>query len=840
MRDTNVITDWPGKTIDGEYHPALWHMLDVGAVADCLIGKHPVTGSASWNQAIVLLIVLHDLGKFSESFRDQIKGVAARAEYHSQLSFVLLQRHDSLLGERVGGSANARRSLCAAVAGHHGGPPELDDGRGILERRWTSAIGERAVEAAAEAIASVGKLFPDASLEGLSADEAKALSWKVSGLTVQADWIGSNADWFGCQRPGIPVARYWADARCRAKHAVAEAGLHLAKLQPTAAILPVQATPRPMQQEVRRIALPEGPALVIMEDATGSGKTEAALMLASRMMEAGKGDGLFLALPTMATSNAMLKRVERVAADLFSGRPSLGLSHGRARQNPQFQRILGNDGSDPGEPVTCGQWLADDRRRILLADIGVGTIDQALMAVLPTRFNTLRLWALSNRVLVVDEAHSYDPFMEEELRSLLRFHAMLGGSAIVMTATLPGRMRDGYAEAFQRGLGMRRPTRIEGDAYPQLSVVSKQVEFSAPAAVLSTCRKIEVERVDAGAAMERIREGVERGAACVWIRNAVDDAVAAAQTLDSLGIPADLLHARFMVADRLRKEEALQARFGRDGTDRQGGVLVATQVVEASLDLDFDVMVSDLAPIGSLIQRAGRLWRHMELRPAESRPVPGPALRILSPDAEVVEDDQWLHRVLDAGAWVYPLSDQWRTARAVFGAGAIREPDGLRNLIEAVHGRDPEEVPEPLGRAEQDSLGKLMIERQMAKNQLLSTHCEGQLLDYLAAAQKVYDEERLTTRLGIPQVTLRLARAGEGGLEPLADSWENSEVQMSRARYEKLGGVDQETQEIVRLKSSWPDWKRSTIQIAVVGKEGTMAKELRYDSRLGLLAGTPN
>ena len=172
--DANAIPDWPGKKIDGEDHPALWHMLDVGAVAGCLIGKRPVTGSASWDQAIVLLIVLHDLGKFSECFRDQIKGVAARAEYHSQLSFVLLQRHDSLLGKRVGGSASARRSLCAAVAGHHGGPPELDDGRGILEQRWMTAIGERAVETAADAIASVGTLFPEASLEGISASEAKA------------------------------------------------------------------------------------------------------------------------------------------------------------------------------------------------------------------------------------------------------------------------------------------------------------------------------------------------------------------------------------------------------------------------------------------------------------------------------------------------------------------------------------------------------------------------------------------------------------------------------------------------------------------------------------------
>ncbi len=115
MLDANAIDAWPGKEIDGKFHPALWHMLDVGAVADHLIEKRKVTGSSAWDQAIALLIVLHDLGKISESFRNQIKGCAARAEHHSQL-----------LESLIAGAPGARRALYAAVAGHHGGPPELE------------------------------------------------------------------------------------------------------------------------------------------------------------------------------------------------------------------------------------------------------------------------------------------------------------------------------------------------------------------------------------------------------------------------------------------------------------------------------------------------------------------------------------------------------------------------------------------------------------------------------------------------------------------------------------------------------------------------------------------
>ena len=829
--DPDTIEAWPGKTIDGEYHPALWHMLDVGAVAEQLTSRRPVTDRTDWEQAIVLLVILHDLGKISNSFRDQITGQAARAEYHSQLSFVLLERHDALLARILAGKCASRRALYSAVAGHHGGPPELDSGSGNEMKRWTSAIGQEAFDVTARIISAVAAFFPQVSLDGLAVRDARALSWLVSGLTVQSDWIGSNIEWFDRFPADIPVSEYWQQVRPRAARAVELAGFHDAAPRVGATILPATGTLRPMQRAVQSIELPQGPLLIMIEDATGSGKTEAALMLASRMMAIGKGAGLFFALPTMATSNAMLARVEAVAAELFSGRPSLGLSHGRAGQNALFRKIRGNDGSDPSEPVTCGQWLTDNRKRILLADIGVGTIDQALLAVLPTRFNTLRLWALSNKILIVDEAHSYDPFMEEELCRLLRFHAMLGGSAIVMTATLPRKMRDRYAQEFQRGLGAQQPRPIQGDAYPQLTVVNRhQVDLRQPDPVSATCRDITICRIDEAQAMKRIRDGVAKGAACVWVRNAVDDAIAAAQALQDEGIATDLLHARFTVADRLEKEQALQARFGREGADRQGRVLIATQVVEASLDMDFDLMVSDLAPIESLIQRAGRLWRHMDMRPVESRPVPGPVLHIVSPDPEVVEDAHWLHRVLKAGAWVYPSAMQWRTAQAVFDIGVIRAPEGLRNLIEAVHDEtNRKDVPEVLDKADLEAEGKFRIERQIARNQVLKP------CGYLESAQKVYDEEKLRTRLGVPQVTLWLARVGAKGLEPLADSWEASEVRMSRARYEKLGGVDQDQPGIVTLKANWPRWKRESIEIAPVGQGGAITEGLQYNADFGLL-----
>lgn len=835
MLTAEEIGAWPGKTVGESHHPALWHMLDVGAVARRLLDSRTLTNDPARDEAFALLVALHDLGKFSANFRDMLLGRQTWGLRHWQHSYRLLLDHDQAVAEALGGTRGAREILYAAVAGHHGGPPEHLDRR--KSRVQARQIGAEAHELAPRVIAAVAGLFPNASLAGLNEPDASRLSWVLCGLTVQADWIGSNTDWFGPRSAEVTVGDYWTSTMRKAAEAVSKAGLHHARPQPNGAerVLPGSAEPRPMQAAVAEADLPEGAILALIEDATGAGKTEAGLILAARMMAAGKANGVFFALPTMATSNAMLERLEKIAPNLFEGRPSLGLTHGRAGINPLFREIRGRDGADPGDEVSCGPWLADDRRRILLADVGVGTIDQALMAVLPTRFNTLRLKALSDRVLIVDEAHEFDPYMEEQLRRLLEFQAMLGGSAIVMTATLPLGMRDGYVEAFQRGLGASRPPNASGKSYPALHLIGHEVAGHYPDPVPATCRDVLVRRLpDEDAALRLLRQGAEQGAACVWVRNAVDSAISAVSALRDAGIEADLLHARFAVADRLRHERSLQRRFGRDGEGRKGRVLVATQVVEASLDLDFDLMVSDLAPVGSLIQRAGRLWRHLDLRPAARRPVGGPALHVLSPDPAQVEDAEWLKRVLGPGAFVYPLDMQWRTAKTLFDRSVIRAPDSLRELIEAVHGADPEPVPDPLEGDEFETQGRRMSEAQQALMVVLDAREEYDQIQM----QRVFDDDRFPTRLGLPQVTLRLARTVGSKLAPWAASgpfgWQSSEVRVPAHRYEDLQGVDQERPDIAAVRKDWPKWTRTSVFVAPVAEDGAICDGMTYDADRGV------
>lgn len=335
------------------------------------------------------------------------------------------------------------------------------------------------------------------------------------------------------------------------------------------------------------------------------------------------------------------------------------------------------------------------------------------------------------------------------------------------------------------------------------------------------------------AALDLIAGHAAQGAACVWVRNAVDDAIAAVQALRARDIPAQLLHARFTLADRKRIEAEVAARVGKDGTARAGFVLVGTQVLESSLDFDFDMMVSDLAPMAALIQRAGRLWRHMERRPAITRPVPEPRLHVLSPDPDTVHDARWLHLVLDRGAYVYPVTELWRTAKVLFQKGRIVAPTGLRGLIEAVHGDAADPAPEVLERAETEALGKALAHRGRATQNII---------DYAGGYRmggRASDDADYPTRLGKPQRILVLARQDGDDLRPWAGgdggaAWALSEVSASRRRLDALPLPDQAAPAIAAATRDWPDWKRAQYRLCPVGDGGRICEGLRYDAQCGL------
>ena len=561
-----------------------------------------------------------------------------------------------------------------------------------------------------------------------------------------------------------------------------------------------------MQTWAETVPLPHGPLLILIEDMTGGGKTEAATMLAHRLMGTGRANGVYFALPTMATANAMFARVEKIASRLYEPgerRPVLTLAHGRADLPPGFRKLaMASEAPhsrdalrDPDEDqedsaITAPEWLLAERRKALLADLGVGTIDQALLAVLPAKYQALRLAGLGEKVLIVDEAHAYDAYMGKELERLIAFEAALGGSTIVLSATLPKVVKQRLATAWSKAIRAPTPA-LASDAYPCVTLLAPEQDDPVEAKKLPRTdlpRVLQVVRLpDPDAAVAHIIEAAQAGAAVAWVRNTVDDVIAGASLLRERGIDAQIFHARFAMGDRLAIEGDVVRRLGKDGKEpcRRRRVLVASQVLEQSLDLDLDLMISDLAPIDLLLQRAGRLWRHTW----RTRPIAGPTLFVISPDPDGDIGASWYKDAFPLGASVYDHHlVLWRTAREIFGRGALRVPEDVRELIEAVYGPHLEDgAPEALSRGSNAALGKAKAERSYADQNLLKVE-DG----YGPGGQGWVNEGDVVTRLVKETRRLRLAVPDGEGLRPWRPdydphiAWALSEVTV---REKKLVGA---------------------------------------------------
>ncbi|HHF8047865.1 TPA: CRISPR-associated helicase Cas3', partial [Escherichia coli] len=468
-------------------------------------------------------------------------------------------------------------------------------------------------------------------------------------------------------------------------------------------LFPFIENPTPLQQKVLDLDISQqGPQLFILEDVTGAGKTEAALILAHRLIAAGKAQGLFFGLPTMATANAMYDRLVKTWLAFYSpeSRPSLVLAHSARTLMDRFNESLWSGdlvGSEEPDEQTfsqgCAAWFADSNKKALLAEIGVGTLDQAMMAVMPFKHNNLRLLGLSNKILLADEIHACDAYMSCILEGLIERQARGGNSVILLSATLSQQQRDKLVAAFARGTeGQQEAPFLEKDDYPWLTHVTKSDVNSHRVAT----RK-DVERsVSVGwlhseqECIARIESAVSQGKCIAWIRNSVDDAIKVHRQLLARGvIPASslsLFHSRFAFSDRQRIETETLARFGKYcSLQRASQVIVCTQVIEQSVDIDLDEMISDLAPVDLLIQRAGRLQRHI-------RDINGqlPKLRLAAQAASHILS--LLHRALKE-AWF----SEKKTTKLDFGFVDIdfwnkTQHRFLRLVRKIEEGQDPDEL----------------------------------------------------------------------------------------------------------------------------------------------------
>ena len=518
------------------------------------------------------------------------------------------------------------------------------------------------------------------------------LSVMLAGLCSIADWIGSNTQEGGFsydENPAENLKNWFENRKPIARAMLEEAGV-ISSVKPCDGISALLEGYKPRQVQILVDQLPIKNGLTIIEASTGSGKTEAALAYAWMLLANNLADSIIFALPTQATANAMLDRLEKASGIMFKNQTNVVLAHGRSRYQQKFIDL--KNASKPKTVqnaeeawVQCAQWLAQSRKRIFLGQVGVCTVDQVLVSVLPLRHRFVRGFGIGRSVLIVDEVHAYDAYMYGLLEEVLHQQKIAGGSAILLSATLPHKQKQKLVRAWGREMEEK------SNAYPLITWCDDKHErffnlqempeqLPKPFSVLLDLQK-KTDMVPDEGLLDSILVAVAEGAQVCLVCNLVDVAqntferMLEKATLCNLNEDQILLfHSRFVFSDRQNKEKLVKEYFGRKSARSIGRVLVATQVVEQSLDLDFDWLITQLCPVDLLFQRMGRLHRHDRIRPQSFQE---PRCTVVLP----TEDGYGFHGLIYGDSRVL-----WRTQQYLENADKeILFPVAYREWIEPVY-----------------------------------------------------------------------------------------------------------------------------------------------------------
>ncbi|HEY3354846.1 MAG TPA: CRISPR-associated helicase Cas3' [Polyangia bacterium] len=643
------------------WHPLADHAADVGACCAALLEQRVLrqalarlAGRDELDQAqidrLCVLAALHDAGKFNLGFQAKAGPRGARTAGHVREALALFgsgcaeaERFARAIGYdeiALWGEGDAASSLLIAALAHHGRPWPLGLGHdpAIWRRRGDLDPWAGLAELARRTMA----WFPCAYVpHGASLPASPALQHGFSGLVTLADWLASDRKFFPFSEGGEDR---WPVASARAREVIARLGIDAGAARASLGIgrpgfeRVSEHSPRSAQVALLDLPVPERGSITVLEAETGSGKTEAALGRFLVLLQAGVVDGLYFALPTRTAATQIHRRVFDAVARAFpdpAARPPVVLAvpgylvvdDQEAMRLAPFE-VLWNDEADARWRYRG--WAAERPKRYLAGAVVVGTVDQVLLSALAVPHAHLRATALLRHLLVVDEVHASDAYMNRLLERVLSRHLAAGGHALLISATLGAVAR---ARLTRPERQPSEPTLTEARAtpYPCLAVrnggamaTTRGIETTgAGKSVQLQPRPI---AADAGAVARAALDAARAGGRIIVLRNTVRDCLATQVALETLaaederllfgcaGVPAPH-HARFATEDRRLLDSALERRFGRNAP-RGGCVAVATQTVQQSLDLDADRLVTDLCPVDVLLQRIGRLHRHRQERAA--------------------------------------------------------------------------------------------------------------------------------------------------------------------------------------------------------------------------------
>lgn len=603
-------------------------------------------------QCAIFLALVHDIGKATISFQCRISyHVSGRMQVLEHYGLCFPNAMDfskardtphALVGEVILRYLHCPESVAAVVGAHHGVPTEAVDifnqdlnqpkcdilgyrdyfgdqaeNRKLLEAAWQAIVDHALAEAGLHSWDELPELLPHAQM-------------LLSGLLIMADWIASNTNFFPlCQVDDTldvvdsaqRAAYAWSHVDFPAMWTSVRSAYSDTEFQNAFGFFPndVQKT---VLQVIERTS---SPGILILEAPMGCGKTEAALSAAELLASKLGKNGLFFGLPTQATANGIFPRIQDWGEKQSESEyHAIQLKHASADLNPTFRKIQrGIPAEETDSGLVVHSWFCENKKACL-AGFVVATVDQMLMSALRRRHVMLLHLGLSEKVIIIDEVHAYDAYMNQYLERALQWLGAYHTPVILLSATLPAQRRAALIQAYSQNSRLD-PYIAESNAYPLLTWTDGNDAHQHPLPYTGSRKTIRIEKAQDEEVLGIVHRAVQSGACVGLILNTVNRAQHMADLIRREVTERVLLyHAQYIMPDRAKKEEILVTHTGKasDPAMRKGFVVVGTQVLEQSLDIDFDLLITDICPMDLLLQRMGRLHRHLRANRPETVQTP--------------------------------------------------------------------------------------------------------------------------------------------------------------------------------------------------------------------------
>ncbi|MCB5279507.1 MAG: CRISPR-associated helicase Cas3' [Candidatus Cloacimonetes bacterium] len=642
-----------------EWLPLIIHMSDTSGIARLLwrqwlpysLKEIIVNGIKNDNNILnfefaedllVFLAAAHDLGKAIPAFQ----GKQINSNLNSNQDFATRvissglkirddlsnprRIHHSLASEMILKRNGFNDSLGVVLGGHHGKPPSYDDienfssysgNTGFKDKDWVSVQDEL--------------LLFDINLSNTHLDIIRNTSISVptqfilTGIIIMSDWIASDEIIFpyiseDCVidtiEPMQRVKNAWASLELPSRWDPDESWRTRDLYKERFGF-----TPRPFQDTVRSIVEDmSSPAIMIIEAPMGEGKTEAALVAAEIMAQKFGSGGIFFALPTQATADGLFPRIKGWIEKTikYEDTHAIFLAHGKSMYNREYRELrsmkLNTDGlNDKNDGIIAHDWL-QGRKKGILSEFVIGTVDQVLMCGLKQKHLCMRHLGLAGKVVIIDECHAYDAYMGSYMSKVLRWLGTYKVPVILLSATLPSERRKELIDSYTNKKIKENTSKwVSNISYPLITYSDGKCVKQDTSKISNRTSEVKIKLVNDDDVIEHIMTLSSGGGYVGIILNTVKRAQSFTKKLNEHHLDeVCLLHSRYINIDRTSKEAKV---MGMLKEDREGPphrtFIVGTQVIEQSLDLDFDLIVTDLCPMDLLIQRIGRLHRHNNTRP---------------------------------------------------------------------------------------------------------------------------------------------------------------------------------------------------------------------------------